>query len=133
VILVGIWKTIGFNMVILIAGLQGVPADLYDAAATDGANSWQRFRHITVPGLRHTLLFVAAISVIASLQAFDQIYVMTQGGPLHSTETLVFYAYHVGIGQFRMGYASAISVILFAFIGAISIVQLRLFRYEEVD
>jgi multiple sugar transport system permease protein len=133
VILVGIWKSIGFNMVLLLAGLQGVSQDQHDAAAMDGANGWQRFRHVTVPALRHTLLFVAVISIIASLQAFDQIYVMTRGGPLHTTETLVYYAYHNGFDYFQMGYASAISVILFLFIAVISIVQLRLFRYQEVD
>jgi multiple sugar transport system permease protein len=119
--------------VILLAGLHGVPADQYDAAAMDGANGWQRFRHVTVPALRHTLLFVAVISVIASLQAFDQIYVMTRGGPLHSTETLVYYAYRNGFDYFQMGYASAISVVLFLFIAVVSIVQLRMFRYQEVD
>jgi ABC-type sugar transport system permease subunit len=133
VILVGIWKMIGFNMVILLAGLQGVPADQYDAAAIDGASAWQRFRHVTVPGLRHTLLFVTLISVIASLQAFDQIYVMTKGGPLHTTESLVYYAYQNGFDYFDMGYASAISVVLFLFIAVIAMVQLRMFRYEEVD
>jgi ABC-type sugar transport system permease subunit len=133
VILVGIWKSVGFNMVLLLAGLQGVSKDQLEAAALDGANNWQQFRHVTVPALRHTLLFVTVISIIASLQAFDQIYVMTRGGPLHSTETLVYYAYQNGFDYFQMGYASAISVILFLFIAVVSIVELRLFRYREVD
>jgi ABC-type sugar transport system permease subunit len=133
VILVGIWKAVGFNMVLLLAGLQGVSKDQHEAAALDGANSWQQFRHVTLPALRHQLLFVAVISIIASLQAFDQIFVMTRGGPLHSTETLVYYAYQNGFAYFQMGYASAISVILFLFIAVVSLVQLRLFRYQEMD
>jgi len=133
VVIVGIWKTLGFNTVILLAGLQGVPREQYEAASLDGASARQRFRHVTVPGLRQTLLFVTVISVIASLQVFDQVYVMTRGGPLYSTETLVSYLYYQGFTLFRMGYASAISWVLFAGILVISMVQLRLFRYQEVD
>jgi multiple sugar transport system permease protein len=133
VIVVGVWKTLGFNTVILLAGLQGIPGEHYEAASIDGASAWQRFRHITVPGLRQTLLFVTVISVIASLQVFDQVYVMTRGGPLFATETLVTYVYHQGFTLFQMGYASAISWVLFLIIAAVSVVQLRLFRYQEVD
>jgi multiple sugar transport system permease protein len=133
VVIVGVWKTLGFNTVILLAGLQGIPQEHYEAAALDGANARQRFRHVTVPGLRQTLLFVTVICIIASLQVFDQVYVMTRGGPLYATETLVTYVYYQGFSLFRMGYASAVSWILFLIIAAISIVQLRLFRYEEVD
>lgn len=133
VIVVGIWKTVGFNMVILLAGLQGIPAELYAAAAIDGAGRWQRFRHITIPGLRHALLFVTVISVIASLQVFDQVFVMTRGGPLFATESLVTYMYHQGFELFRMGYASAIAWVLFLIILVLSMVQLRLFRYRDVD
>ena len=133
VIAVGVWKNLGFSMVILLAGLQGIAREHYEAAAIDGAGRWQRFRHITVPGLRHTLLFVVVISVIASLQAFDQIYVMTRGGPLFATESLVTYMFHQGFDLFRMGYASSIATVLFGLILAISAVQLRLFRYRDVD
>jgi ABC-type sugar transport system permease subunit len=133
IIIVGVWKTLGFNTVILMAGLQGIPYEHYEAASIDGASPWQKLRHITIPGLRQTLLFVTVISVIASLQVFDQVYVMTRGGPLFATETLVTYLYHQGFGLFRMGYASAISGILFLIIIVISLVQLRLFRYQEVD
>jgi multiple sugar transport system permease protein len=133
VIIVGVWKTVGFNTVILMAGLQGIPSDHYEAASIDGANAWQKLRRITIPGLRQTLLFVTVISVIASLQVFDQVYVMTRGGPLFATETIVTYLYHQGFGLFRMGYASAISGILFLIIIVISLVQLRIFRYQEVD
>lgn len=133
VVIVGIWKTLGFNTVILLAGLQGVAREQHEAASLDGANARQRFRHVTLPGMRQTLLFVTVISVIASLQVFDQVYVMTRGGPLYATETLVSYLYYQGFTLFQMGYASAISWVLFAGILVASIVQLRLFRYQEVD
>lgn len=133
IIIVGVWKTIGFNTVILMAGLQGISAEQYEAASIDGASAWQKLRAITIPGLRQTLLFVTIISVIASLQVFDQVFVMTRGGPLFATETLVTYLYHQGFTLFRMGYASAISWVLFLIIVGISLVQLRFFRYQEVD
>jgi ABC-type sugar transport system permease subunit len=133
VVVVGIWKNLGFSMVILLAGLQGIPDVYYEAAAIDGAGRWARFRHITLPGLRQTLLFVTVIAVIASLQAFDQVYVMTRGGPLFATETLVTYMYHQGFDLFRMGYAAAIAWILFLVIMVGSVAQLRLFRYRDVD
>lgn len=133
VVFVGVWKNLGFNMVILLAGLQGIPREHYEAAAIDGAGRWQRFQHVTIPGLRHTLVFVVVISVIATLQVFDQVYVMTRGGPLFATESLVAYLFHQGFGLFRMGYASAIAWVLFLLILVVSIVQLRLFRYRDVD
>ena len=133
VIFVGVWKNLGFNMVIVLAGLQGIAREYYEAASIDGAGRWQRFRHITLPGLRHTLLFVAVISVIASLQVFDQVYVMTRGGPLFSTETLVTYMFHQGFDLFRMGYASALAWVLFLLILAVSALSLRVFRYRDVD
>jgi ABC-type sugar transport system permease subunit len=130
---VGIWKNLGFNMVILLAGLQGIPEVTYEAAAVDGAGRWSRFRHITLPGLRHTVAFVVVISMIASLQVFDQVYVMTRGGPVFSTESLVTYMYHQGFELFRMGYAASLAVILFALIMVVSVIQLVLFRYRDVD
>ncbi len=133
VLAVGVWKNLGFTMVILLAGLQGIPEVYYEAAAIDGAGRWSRFRHITLPGLRQTLLFVTVIGVIASLQAFDQVYVMTRGGPLFATETLVTYMYHQAFDLFRMGYASAIAWVLFVVIMIGSVAQLRLFRYHDVD
>lgn len=133
VILVGTWKNVGFNMVILLAGLQGIPQLYYEAAAVDGAGRWAAFRHVTLPGLRPALLFATVISVIASLQLFDQVYVMTGGGPLFGTETLVTYLYNRGFVLFDMGYASAIAWVLFGFIMIVSVLQLRLFRYRDVD
>lgn len=133
VIGVGIWKNLGFTMVILLAGLQGISETYYEAASIDGAGPWARFRDITLPGLRQTMLFVTVIGVIASLQAFDQVYVMTRGGPLFTTETLVTYMYHQAFDLFRMGYAASIAWVLFVIIMAGSAVQLRLFRYQDVD
>jgi ABC-type sugar transport system permease subunit len=133
VMLVSVWKNVGFTMVILLAGMQEIPEQLYEAAAVDGASGWQRFRRITVPGLRQSLLFCAVISVIGSLQLFDQVYVMTDSGPLFHTDTLVTYMYSQGFTEFRSGYAAAIAWVLFALIMIVSTVQLRLFRYRDVD
>jgi ABC-type sugar transport system permease subunit len=133
VIVVSIWKNVGFTMVILLAGMQDVPEALYEAAAVDGAGSVCRFRNVTLPALRQSLLFCAVISVIGSLQLFDQVYVMTNSGPLFHTETLVTYMYTQGFNQFRSGYAASIAWVLFALIMVVSAVQLRLFRYQDVD
>jgi ABC-type sugar transport system permease subunit len=119
--------------VLLLAGLQAIPESHYEAAAIDGAGRWNRFRHITLPGLRQPMLFATVISVLGSLQAFDQVFVMTRGGPLFTTETLVTYMYHQGFELFRMGYAAALAWVLFLIVLGGSAIQLRLFRYREVD
>jgi ABC-type sugar transport system permease subunit len=133
IIVVGVWKSVGFSMVIFLAALQDVPESLLEAAALDGAGAWTRFRWVTLPFLRPSMLFAAIIAMIASMQLFDLVYVMTSGGPLFHTETLVTYLYQVGFQDFRSGYAAAISWVLFMLILLLSIVQLRLFRYDEVD
>lgn len=133
VIMVAIWKNVGFNMVIFLAGLQSISVSLYEAAKIDGANAFQRFWRVTVPSLRHTLMFVFIISIIASFQVFDQVYVMTRGGPLNSTETIVYYIYHQGFELLDMGYASAIAWILFVFVFLITLMQLKLFKYDQTD
>ena len=133
IILVGLWKNIGFTMVILLAALQDVPESLNEAAVLDGATPWQRFIHVTIPSIRHALLFTSVIAVIASLQVFDQVYVMTRGGPLFHTETLVTYMYEQGFAEYRSGYAAAIAWVLFLLIMLVSLIQLRLFRYSDVD
>ena len=130
---VGIWRNLGFSVVLLLAGLQGIPEMYYEAAKIDGAGRWRRFFHVTLPGLRLTTSFVVVTSVLGSFQVFDQVYVMTRGGPLFHTETLVTYMYHQGFENFHLGYASAIAVMLFVFIFVISVFQLTLFRYSEVD
>ena len=133
VIMVGLWKNVGFTMVILIAALQDVPESLNEAAVLDGAGAWTRFVHVSLPAIRQALLFSSVIATIASLQVFDQVYVMTGGGPLFRTETLVTYMYTMGFTQFRTGYAAAIAWALFILIMVVSLVQLRLFRYRDVD
>lgn len=133
VIFVGLWKNVGFTMVILIAALQDVPESLNEAAVLDGAGPWKRFVNVTLPSVRQALLFSSVIAMIASLQVFDQVYVMTSGGPLFRTETLVTYIYEMGFTQFRSGYASAVAWVLFLLIMLVSLVQLRLFRYRDVD
>lgn len=131
IIAVGIWKNIGFTMIIIIAAMQNVPVELEEAASIDGANAWQRFWHIIVPSIRPGLLFVSVINTIASLQMFDLVFTMTRGGPLFTTETLVTYMYERGFRDFRFGYAAAISWVLFIIVMIFSIVQLRVFRHED--
>jgi len=132
VIIVGIWKNVGFYMVIYIAGLQTIPPEFYEAARIDGATTWQRFRLITLPLLSNTTMFVTIISLIASFQAFDQIYVMTQGGPAFSTETLVMLIYRQGFQNFSMGYASAIGYVLVLIILLFSLLQMRFFNRRAI-
>lgn len=132
VIIVGIWKNVGFYMVIYIAGLQTIPREFYEAARIDGATTWQRFRLITLPLLNNTTMFVTIIALIASFQAFDQIYVMTQGGPAFSTETLVMLIYRQGFENFSMGYASAIGYVLVLIILLFSLLQIRFFNRRAI-
>lgn len=133
VIATGIWKNLGFTMILLLAGLQGVPEHLYEAAKLDGAGAWQQVRYVTLPAIRPQMLFAAVILTIQSLQAFDLIYAMTAGGPLFSTETLVTFMYRQSFQDFDFGYGSAIAWALFLLIMLISALQLRLFRYNDVD
>jgi ABC-type sugar transport system permease subunit len=133
IIFVNIWKNAGFVMIILIAGLKGVPSERYEAARLDGAGSMQLLRYITLPALRPTMLFGTLIMTIQSFQLFDLVYVMTGGGPLFSTETLVTLLFREGFVNFHTGYAAAISWALFLVIVIISALQLRIFRYNDVD
>ena len=133
VIFVSVWKNLGFTMVLLLAGLKAVPAYLYEAARIDGANSRQLTWHVTIPTIRPTILFTILILTINSLQVFDLVYVMTGGGPLFSTDTLVTQLFREGFQNFHIGYASAIAWVLFALIMIIAAFQLRLFRYNDVD
>ncbi|MFN8490181.1 MAG: sugar ABC transporter permease [Caldilineaceae bacterium] len=133
VILVSIWRWFGFNLVILLAGLQGIPDIYYEAAKVDGANERERFWSVTLPLLRPALLFAVVNAVIAALQAFDQVYVLTRGGPLFSTETMVAYIFHQGLEIYDMGYASAAAMILFCLIFVFTLAQLRVLRYQEAD
>jgi multiple sugar transport system permease protein len=133
VIFVDIWKNTGFVMIIVLGGLKSVPAERIEAGRIDGAGTWQLVRFITLPSIRPTLLFATLILTIQSLQLFDLVYVMTGGGPLFATDTLVTEVFREGFVNFRTGYASAISWVLFALIMLISLLQLRIFRYNDVD
>lgn len=133
VMFVGVWRSLGFGMVIILAGLQGISETYYEAAKIDGASAWGRFVHVTIPGLRPTLLFVLVTSVIGSVQVFDQVYVMTRGGPEFSTETLVSYMYNQAFEFANFSYASAIAVVLFVIVLIVSTLELRFFRYSDVD
>lgn len=133
VIAVGLWKNVGFTMIVLLAGMQQVPADLYEAATLDGAGPWRRFLHVTLPALRPSLLFTSLIATVTGLQLFDLVFAMTGGGPIFSTESVVMYLYQKGFVEFDMGYASAIAWVLFVIILAVSAVQLRVARYRDDD
>lgn len=126
VILMSVWKSLGYNMVLFLAGLQGIPDVYYEAAKIDGATSWRLFRHITLPLLSPVMLFVTVISVIGSFQVFGAIYIMTKGGPLNATNVLVYHLYFQGFQELRMGYAAALAWVLFAFLFIMTLIQLRL-------
>jgi ABC-type sugar transport system permease subunit len=125
-IIMAVWIHIGFQMVIFLAGLQAIPNELYEAAMIDGAGPWRRFRKITLPMLKPTTFFVLVTSIIGSFQVFTFVYVMTEGGPLHATDVIVYHIYQNAWQFLRMGYASAMSWVLFAVIFAITLLQFRL-------
>lgn len=124
-IIMGVWKTFGINMVLFSAGLQGIPESYYEAAELDGAGRFAKFRHITIPMLAPTTFFIMIMSMISSFQVFDIVYVLTSGGPLGSTKVLVFYVYEYAFKFFEMGYASAISYFLFALLFVLTMIQIR--------
>ena len=128
IIVLAIWKNFGYNMIIFIAGLQNIPASMYEAASIDGANAWQRFRRITLPLLAPTTVFIAIITMIGYFQLFAEPYVMTQGGPLNSTLSIVLLMYQQGFRWWNMGYSAAIAFVLFACILVVSVIQTRLQR-----
>ena len=132
-----VWRWTGVLAVYFLAGLQSISEDLYEAAAIDGANSWQRFRNVTLPSLRPVILFVSVIVVIGSLQIFDDPQILfgsgTPGGPANAGLSMVQYLYGRGIGQLLYGYASAVGLFLFVIIFVISLVQFRVFRGFEND
>ena len=121
--IMSIWKGLGYNMTIFLAGLQGVPAELYEAATIDGANSVQKFFKITVPMIGPTTYFVTLMSLIGSLQVFDQVWIMTQGGPVDATKTVAMYLYQYGFQFYKMGYACAAAYVLFILVFIVSLIQ----------
>lgn len=128
VIIMTLWKNLGFRMVIYLAGLQDIPESLYDAARIDGAGRWAQIRHVSIPLLAPSLVLTTVMSTIGSLQVFGQIFIMTRGGPMNATLTIVYLVYREAFELFRFGYAAAISFILFAFILVLTVVQTRLMR-----
>lgn len=133
VILVSVWKNFGFNMVILLAGLNGIDESYYEAANMDGASGFQKFKKITVPMLMPTLSFTVVNSIIGSFQVFDQVYIMTKGGPLFKTQTLVQLIYSTAFDSFNMGYASTIAVALFFITFVISVFTFQKMTKGEKD
>jgi multiple sugar transport system permease protein len=123
VIAMSVWATVGFAMLVYLAGLQAIPQEYYEAAAVDGAGGWRQFRHITLPLLTPSTFFLTVYLVISSFQVFDQIFVMTNGGPLRATTTVVYYIWQAGFQQFTMGYASAMAYALFAIIFVFTVIQ----------
>jgi multiple sugar transport system permease protein len=125
------WWTVGFNLVMFSAGLQDVDPTLYEAAMLDGAGAWQRFLHVTVPGLRHVLALVTVMQLIVGFAVFGQVNIMTSGGPGNATRTLVLHLYETGFTQKHLGAAAAMAIFLFVVMFVISLVQLRLMREEK--
>ncbi|GGS42574.1 carbohydrate ABC transporter permease [Deinococcus knuensis] len=131
--MVNIWKHVGFNALLFYAGLQAIPRSVYEAAAIDGASEGRTFWRITLPLLRPVTVFVLVTSVIGSFQIFDTVAVTTQGGPVDSTKVLVYYIYQNAFSFFKMGYATAMSMLLFALLVFFTLMQMRLLRANESD
>ena len=131
IILMSIWKSFGYNMIIFVAGLQNIPAGLYEAAHMDGANSWQQFKSITLPMLAPTTVFVSIIAMIGNFQLFTEPYVMTQGGPVNSTLSIVLLMYQQGFRWWNLGYSAAIAFVLFGVILLGSLLQAKLQKRGE--
>ncbi len=132
VILMSVWAGAGFSMVVYLAGLQAIPQELYEAARIDGAGAWHRLRYVTIPMLRPTTLFLLVMGIISSLQVFTQIFVMTNGGPVNRTTTMVYYMYLWAFKYFDMGYASTLAFALFLMLLVFTALQLRLARRGAV-
>ncbi len=131
IIAMAVWRNLGFAMVVFIAGLQAIPAILYEAASIDGAGRWQAFRNVTLPMLRPTILFMLVITTIGYLQLFEEPFVMTAGGPLDATLSVTMYMYQQGFTFFHQGYASAIAYVLFVIVAVIAFLQFRFLRSDD--
>jgi multiple sugar transport system permease protein len=130
IMILSIWQGVGFQMVIYLAGLQGIPDELYEAGRVDGANTWQQFWQITIPQLRNTTIFVIISTTILAFKLFTQVWVMTRGGPQGATKTIIVLLYEEGFKMLRVGYASAIGVLFFLIVLAVSLIQ-RIYLKEE--
>ena len=130
IMILSVWQGVGFQMVIYLAGLQGIPDELYEAGRVDGANTWQQFWQITIPQLRNTTIFVIISTTILAFKLFTQVWVMTRGGPQGATKTIIVLLYEEGFKMLRVGYASAIGVLFFLIVLAVSLIQ-RVYLKEE--
>jgi len=130
IIIFAVWKNFGYNMLILLAGLQAIPEELYEAARIDGATYWRRFRHVTLPMLAPVMAMVNVLTIAGYFQLFAEPYVMTQGGPLQSTLSVLYFMYEEGFKWWNLGSASAVAFMLFLFILALTALQLRLARWR---
>ena len=131
VMAVTIWSGMGYYMVIYLAGLQAIPRHLYEVAEVEGVSAWQQMLYITIPLLRPSIAVVTVMSSIAAMKVFEEVYVMTQGGPMDSTKTLVYYIYESAFTEFEMGYAAAIGVVLFLLTLVFSLINLRFLREKS--
>jgi multiple sugar transport system permease protein len=131
--MINIWEYVGYTALLIFAGLQSIPGSVYEAASIDGASESQTFWKVTVPLLRPVLVFVIVTSVIGSFQVFDVIAITTKGGPVNATKVLNWYIYEQAFSRFNMGYATAISIVLFAILIFVSMMQMRLMRAGESD
>lgn len=131
IIFMSAWQGVGFHMIIWLAGLQTIPGELYEAATVDGANKWQQFKAVTWPGLSTTFVFVLIIISIQAMGLFTQVNVMTQGGPLDSTTTVVFHLFREGFRKNEIGYSSAIAIVFFILVVLVSVIQRRLTRERD--
>lgn len=129
-ILLSIWKQLGFNMVVFLAGLQAIPQSRYEAAELDGANNWAKFWHITLPGLKPTIVFASITTIIFTLRSFEQVYIITGGGPLNSTNLLVYYIYEEAFSRFEFGYGAAAATVLLAIAAVLVYIQLKAWQEE---
>jgi putative chitobiose transport system permease protein len=130
VMAVTIWKGLGYYMVIYLAGLQSIPQNLYEVAQIDGANWWQKHLHITIPLLKPSILLVTILSSIAAMKVFTEVYVMTKGGPINSSKTLVFYIYEKAFENLTLGYAAAMGFVLFVIIFILSFINFKVLGQE---
>jgi multiple sugar transport system permease protein len=131
IIILAVWKNFGYNMIILLAGLQSIPEPLYEAARIDGASAWRQFRHVTLPMLAPIVAMVNILTIAGYFQLFAEPYVMTQGGPLQSTVSVLYFMYEEGFKWWNLGSASAVAFVLFVFIFCVTALQLRLARWQS--
>ena len=131
IMLTSVWQGVGFQMVIILAGLQAIPGELYEAAAIDGASRWRRFWHVTLPQLRNTLIFVVLVTTILAFRLFDQVQIMTQGGPRNATTTAMYEAVQAAFARQQVAKGAAITVVLFLIVLLVTVLQRRLVRQER--